>query len=133
VVAVSYLSVDPAMRRRIDAAFRRPIAIGAVMETGAVGRVISSKHPEFAVGEHVYGGFGVPDFARSDGTRVFKLAPVARAAADLSGGARHHWPDRVLRAADVGRLREDETVVISGAAGAVGSVAGQIAKIKGAG
>jgi NADPH-dependent curcumin reductase CurA len=76
VVAVSYLSVDPAMRRWIDAAFRKPIAIGALMEAGAVGRVISSKHPEFAVGEHVYGGFGVPDFARSDGTRVFKLDPL---------------------------------------------------------
>jgi NADPH-dependent curcumin reductase CurA len=69
VVAVSYLSIDPAMRRWVDADYREPVAIGAVMEAGGAGRVTASQHPGFAVGEHVYGGFGVQDFA----------APTARA------------------------------------------------------
>jgi NADPH-dependent curcumin reductase CurA len=68
VVANSYLSIDPAMRRLIDVDYREPVSIGAVMEAGAVGRVTASEHPGFAVGEHVYGGFG----SRSS------LAPTAR-------------------------------------------------------
>ena len=58
MVAVSYLSIDPAMRRWINASYREPVAIGAVMEAGAVGRVTGSRHPAFAAGEHVYGAFG---------------------------------------------------------------------------
>src|SRR5215472_10884700 len=50
VVAISYLSIDPIMRRLIDAAYREPVAIGAVMEAGAVGQVTASAHPGFAVG-----------------------------------------------------------------------------------
>jgi NADPH-dependent curcumin reductase CurA len=46
VVAVSCLSIDPAMRRWIDSAYREPVAIGAVMEAGAVGRVTSTRHPD---------------------------------------------------------------------------------------
>ena len=77
VVAVEYVSIDPAMRRWIAAErrSRRAVAVGAVMEAGAIGRVTASEHPGFAVGEHVYGGFGVQEFARSDGTGVTKLDP----------------------------------------------------------
>ena len=78
VVAVSHLSVDPAMRRWIDAtpSYYEPVAIGAVMEAGAVGRVTASAHPGFTAGEHVYRAFGVQEFARSDGTGVTKLDPL---------------------------------------------------------
>src|SRR5262245_49844618 len=78
VVTVAYLSVDPAMLTWINAtsAFVQPIAIGAVMDTAAVGRVTASNHPEFVVGDHVYGAFGVQEFARSNGDGVTKLDPL---------------------------------------------------------
>ena len=74
VVANEYLSIDPIMRRW--AAADGPVGIGEVMEASVVGRVSASEHPSFAVGEHVYGGFGVQEFARSDGTGVTKLDPL---------------------------------------------------------
>ena len=79
VTAVSYLSIDPAMRRWVDAAspsYVEQVPIGAVMEAGAAGRVTASEHPGFTVGDHVYGAFGVQDFACSDGTGVTKLDPL---------------------------------------------------------
>ncbi len=60
----------------MDAASRIPVAIGGMMEAGAVGWVTATQHPEFAAGEHVYGGIGVQEFARSDGTGVTKLDPL---------------------------------------------------------
>ena len=74
VVANEYLSIDPIMRRW--AAADGPVGIGDVMEASVVGSVRASEHPGFAVGEHVYGGFGVQEFARSDGTGVTKLDPL---------------------------------------------------------
>jgi NADPH-dependent curcumin reductase CurA len=71
---------DPQRGARVDlaedAAYREPVAIAAVMEAGAVRRVTSTQHPGFAVGDHVYGAFGVQDFACSDGTGVTKLDPL---------------------------------------------------------
>ncbi len=131
VVAVSYLSVDPAMRRWIDASYREPVAIGAVMEAGAAGRVAASRHPGFAVGEHVYGAFGVQEFACSDGTGVTKLDPLLVPLPTYLGALGTTGLTAYFGLLDVGRLTEADTVVVSGAAGAVGSIAGQIAKIKG--
>ncbi len=132
VVAVEYVSIDPAMRRWIaPSPFGEPVAIGDVMEASAIGRVTASEHPGFAVGEHLYGGFGVQEFARSDGTGVTKLDPSLGAADRLPRRARHPGSHRLLRAA---RRRPSErwrTVVVSAAAGGVGSIAGQIARIKG--
>ena len=134
VVAVEYLSIDPAMRRWIspNPADYGPVPIGAVMEAGAIGQVTASEHPGFDIGEHVYGAFGVQEFARSDGTGVTKLdtslAPLTAYlnALGVTGLTAY------FGLLDVGRLSEGDTVVISGAAGAVGSVAGQSARIKGA-
>jgi NADPH-dependent curcumin reductase len=133
VVAVSYLSVDPAMLTWINAtsSFVEPVAIGAVMEAGAVGRVTASQHPGFAAGEHVYGAFGVQEFARSDGTGVTKLDPLLAPLTAYLGALGITGLTAYFGLLDVGRLREGDTVVVSGAAGAVGSVAGQIAKIRG--
>ena len=61
-----------------------PVELGEVMRAGAVGRVIASEHPEFGEGEHVYGAFGVQEFALSDGSGVHQGRPVAGAAADVS-------------------------------------------------
>jgi NADPH-dependent curcumin reductase CurA len=128
VVANEYLSVDPIMRRW--AAADGPVAIGDVMEASVVGRVSASQHPGFAVGEHVYGGFGVQAFARSDGTGVTKLDPLLApltaylAALGIPGLTAYFG-------LDVGRPQPGDTVVISGAAGGVGSVSGQLARIRG--
>ena len=126
VVAVLYLSIDPVMRRLVDAAYREPVAIGAVMEAGAVGRVTASAHPGFAVGEHVYGGFGVQEFACSDGTGVTRLDPLLAPLPAYLGALGIPGLTAYFGLLEVGRLREGETVVISRAAGGVGSVAGQI-------
>jgi len=133
VVAISHLSVDPAMRGWMSPrpSYMPPVEIGAVMRAGGIGRVIASEHPGFAVGEHVYGTFGVQEYATSDGRGVIKVdtslaePPVYLGALGMTGLTAY------FALLDVGQPREGDTVVVSGAAGAVGSVAGQIAKIKG--
>jgi NADPH-dependent curcumin reductase len=134
VVAVSHLSIDPAMRGWMNAgaSYIEPVAIGAVMRAGAIGRVTASNHAGFATGEHVYGAFGVQEFARSDGQGVVKLDPSLAPLPTYLGALGLTGMTAYFGLLDVGRLSEGETVVISGAAGAVGSIAGQIAKIKGA-
>ena len=133
VVAVSHLSIDPAMRGWMNAgaSYIEPVEIGAVMRAGAVGQVTASEHPDFAVGDHVYGAFGVQEFARSDGRGVIKLDLSLAPAATQLGALGSSGLTAYFGLLDVGRLGEGETVVVSGAAGAVGSVAGQIAKLKG--
>src|SRR6478672_3231655 len=75
VVAVSHLSIDPAMRGWMNAgaSYVPPVEIGAVMRAGGIGRVTASHHDGFAVGDHVYGTFGVQEYAVSDGRGVLKL------------------------------------------------------------
>jgi len=133
VVKVTYLSIDPAMLTWINAtsSFVEPIAIGAVMDTAAVGRVTASNHPGFAVGNHVYGAFGVQEFARSNGDGVTKLDPLLAPLPTYLGALGITGLTAYFGLLEVGRLRGGDTVVVSGAAGAVGSVAGQISKIKG--
>lgn len=133
IVAVAYLSVDPAMLTWINASssFVEPIAISAVMDTAAVGRVISSDHPGFEIGDHVYGAFRVQEFARSDGDGVTKLDPLLAPLPTYLGALGITGLTAYFGALDVGRISKGDTVVVSGAAGAVGSVAGQISKIKG--
>ena len=133
VVEISHLSIDPAMRGWMSArpSYVPPVEIGAVMRAGAIGRVIASEHPGFAVGEHVYGTFGVQEYAVSDGRGVIKVdtsladLPVYLGVLGMTGLTAY------FALLDVGKPKEGDTVVVSGAAGAVGSVAGQIAKIKG--
>jgi NADPH-dependent curcumin reductase CurA len=132
VVSLSYLSIDPAMRGWMNdrASYIAPVEIGAVMRAGAVGQVIASEHPGFAVGEHVFGVFGVQEFARSDGAGVIKVDPSLAPLPTYLGALGMTGLTAYFGLLDVGRLSEGETVVVSGAAGAVGSVAGQIAKLK---
>jgi NADPH-dependent curcumin reductase CurA len=93
--------------------------------------VTSTQHPGFAVGDHVYGAFGVQDFACSDGTGVTKLDPLLAPLPTYLGALGTTGLTAYFGLLDVGRPSEGDTVVVSGAAGAVGSVAGQIAKIQG--
>jgi NADPH-dependent curcumin reductase CurA len=133
VVAVSHLSVDPAMRGWMNAgaSYIPPVAVGAVMRAGAIGRVTASRHPGFAVGDDVYGAFGVQEYASSDGKDVIKLDTALAEPTTYLGALGMPALTAYFGLLDVGRIRAGETVVVSGAAGAVGSVAGQIAKLKG--
>ena len=133
VVAISHLSVDPAMRGWMNtaASYIPPVEIGAVMRAGAIGRVTASEHPGFAVGDYVYGVFGVQEYAVSDGEGVIKLDTSLAEPATYLGALGMPGLTAYFALLDVGRIRAGDTVVVSGAAGAVGSVAGQIAKLKG--
>jgi NADPH-dependent curcumin reductase CurA len=134
VVEISHVSLDPAMRGWMNAgaSYIEPVEIGAVMRAGAVGRVSASEHPGFAVGDHVYGTFGVQEHALTDGKGVLKIDPSLAALPTYLGTLGMTGLTAYFGVLDVGKLQEGETLVVSGAAGAVGSVAGQIGKLKGA-
>jgi NADPH-dependent curcumin reductase CurA len=133
VTEISHLSIDPAMRGWMNAgaSYVPPVEIGAVMRAGGIGRVTASQHPGFAVGDYVYGTFGVQEYAVSDGRGVLKLDLSLAEPTAYLGVLGMTGLTAYFGLLDTGRLKEGDTVVVSGAAGAVGSVAGQIAKIKG--
>ena len=132
-VALSHVSVDPAMRGWMDArpSYIPPVEIGAVMRAAAVGRVTASEHPGFAVGDDVYGVFGVQEYIVSDGSGVMRIDTALAGASTYLGALGMTGLTAYFGLLDTGRLKEGDTVVVSGAAGAVGSMAGQIAKLKG--
>jgi NADPH-dependent curcumin reductase len=134
VTAVSHVSLDPAMRGWMNAgaSYIEPVEIGDVMRAATVGRVLTSEHPGFAPGDHVYGTFGVQEYALSDGKGVMKIDPSLAPPPTYLGTLGLSGLTAYFGLLDVGKLQEGDTVVVSGAAGAVGSAAGQIAKIKGA-
>ena len=133
LVEVLYISLDPAMRGWMNEvrSYIAPVGIGEVMRAGAVGRVVASKHPGFAAGDHVYGGFGIQEYALSKGDGVTKVdaglapLPVYLGALGMPGMTAY------FGLLDIGKPKSGETVVVSGAAGAVGMVVGQIARIVG--
>jgi NADPH-dependent curcumin reductase CurA len=133
VVKNEYLSLDPAMRGWMNEgkSYVPPVGIGEVMRAGAVGKVVESKNPGFKVGDAVVGVFGVQDYAVSNGKGVnkvdAKLAPLPVYLGTLGMPGMTAY----FGLLDVGALKDGDTVVVSGAAGAVGAVVGQIAKIKG--
>jgi NADPH-dependent curcumin reductase CurA len=134
VVAVSHLSLDPAMRGWMNAgaSYIDPVEVGDVMRAGAVGRVSASEHPGFAAGDHVCGVFGVQEHALSDGKGVIKIDPSLAPPETYLGTLGMTGLTAYFGLLDVAKVKQGDTVVVSGAAGAVGSVAGQIAKIMGA-
>ncbi|MDI9835288.1 NADP-dependent oxidoreductase [Streptomyces sp. KAU_LT] len=133
LVQVLYLSIDPAMRGWMNAgrSYIRPVEIGEVMRAGAIGRVIASRHPGFAVGDHVSGSFGVQKFCVSDGRGVTTVDPEAAPLPTYLGALGMSGLTAYFGLVDIGRPEPGQTVVVSGAAGAVGSVAGQVAKALG--
>ena len=129
-VKLAYLSLDPAMRGWMNEgkSYVPPVGIGEVMRALGTGRVDASNHPDFAVGDAVTGVFGVQDYALSDGrgvTRVDEPRPVYLGTLGMTGFTAY------FGLLDIGRPQPGQTVVVSGAAGAVGMVVGQIAKILG--
>ncbi len=129
----SYVSLDPAMRGWISTAksYMPPVEIGAVMRAGAVGKVVESKHEGFAVGDYVYGTTGVQQYALSDGKGLFKVQKGMVPLSNYLGVMGMTGFTAYFGLLHVGEPKEGEVVLVSGAAGAVGSVVGQIAKLKG--
>ena len=130
---VRYLSLDPAMRGWIKEgkSYIEPVAIGAVMRAGGAGEVIESNHPDFAVGDHVVGISGVQSHWVSNGKGVHKVDPARAPLPKYLGVLGMPGMTAYFGILEVGAIKEGETVLVSGAAGAVGSLVGQIAKIKG--
>ena len=132
VARALYLSVDPYMRGRMRdvKSYAAPAALGEVMVGGAVGQVVASKNAAYAEGDFVQGSFGWQEYAISDGTGVTMvdaaLAPLSAALGVLGMPGMTAY----FGLLEVGQPMAGDTVVVSAAAGAVGSVVGQIAKIK---
>ena len=133
LVKVDYISLDPAMRGWMNDAksYIRPVAIGEVMRAGSGGKVIASKHPKFKEGDIVTGAFGVQEYAISDGKGVNKVDTRLVQLPTYLGTLGMPGMTAYFGLLDIGKPQPGQTVVVSGAAGAVGSVVGQIAKIKG--
>ena len=132
------LSLDPAMRGWMNEgkSYIAPVGIGELMRAGGVGKVIASKNPKFAEGDHVSGGFGVQEYITLAADEI-KRSGLAKI--DLRAGTLTQWLNVLgmpgmtgyFGLMDVGMPQAGETVVVSGAAGAVGQTVGQMARIKG--
>jgi NADPH-dependent curcumin reductase CurA len=133
LVKALYLSVDPYMRGRITGvrSYAEPVNIGDVMVGGTVGQVLESKAPGLAAGDFVNGQWGWQEYAAVDGRTLRKLdrkiAPVSTALGVLGMPGMTAY----FGLLDICKPQPGETVLVSGAAGAVGSLVGQIAKIHG--
>jgi len=133
LVKVLQLSLDPAMRGWMNEgrSYIPPVGIGEVMRAGGVGKVIASKDPRFAAGDHVSGTMGVQEYSLAEAKHFSKI--------DLRMGTIPQWLNVLgmpgmtgyFGLLEVGQPKAGETVVVSGAAGAVGQTVGQVAKIKG--
>lgn len=134
LIATTYISLDPSMRGQMEnrADYVAPLEIGDVMRAGGTGEIIESKHPEFAAGTPVQGTFGMQTHCISDGRnppfKAFDPSLSPEQALGVLGGTGMTAYFGLL---ELGEPKPGQMVVISGAAGATGSVAGQIAKIKG--
>jgi NADPH-dependent curcumin reductase CurA len=132
------LSLDPAMRGWMNDAksYIPPVGINEVMRAGGIGKIIASRSPAFAVGDLVAGGLNVQEYAQIPGDQLRKsgLAKI-----DLRAGSITQWLNVLgmpgmtayFGLLDVGQPKPGDTVVVSGAAGAVGQTVGQLARIKG--
>jgi NADPH-dependent curcumin reductase len=129
-----YISLDPAMRGWLNEtkSYIPPVAIGEVMRAGTVGQVIQSNgNTKFQVGDFVTGWGGMQQYTVTDGKQYYKVDPTLAPLPAYIGTLGMPGMTAYFGILEVGKIKEGETVVVSGAAGAVGSVVGQIAKIKG--
>ncbi|MDP2006642.1 MAG: NADP-dependent oxidoreductase [Rubrivivax sp.] len=138
LVKVLAISLDPAMRGWMNEgkSYIPPVAIGAVMRAGGVGVVVASKHPGYAVGDYVAGGTDVQEYWSVPAEQVQRSGLTK---IDLRLGTLTQWLNVLgmpgmtgyFGLMDVGQPKAGETLVVSGAAGAVGQTVGQLAKLKG--
>ena len=133
-----YFAFEPAMRGWLDdvPSYLPPVAIGAVMRASSVGEIVESRHADFAVGDMVSGMLGWQEYAVADGTPgplggLAKVPPGIAPELMLSvlGGT---GMTAYFGMTEIGAVREGDTVLVSGAAGATGSIAAQIARLRGA-
>jgi NADPH-dependent curcumin reductase CurA len=129
-----YLSLDPYMRNVMDEVapvYTSSVPLGEPMVGGTVSRVVTSKHPKFRAGDLVLGGSGWQDYAVSNGDGLVPLGEMGQPSLALGGLGMPAFTAYV-GLLDIGQPKPGETVVVAAASGAVGSVVGQIAKLKGA-
>jgi NADPH-dependent curcumin reductase CurA len=128
-----YLSVDPYMRGRMSTAksYVAPYELNEVLTGGVVGEVVESHNPTFAVGDIVSGMLGWSDYNVSTGKGLSKIDPRLAPISTALGVAGMPGLTAYFGLLDIGNPQPGETVVVSGAAGAVGTIVGQIAKLKG--
>jgi NADPH-dependent curcumin reductase CurA len=133
LIRTIYLSLDPYMRGRMSdkASYAKPAELGQVMVGGTVSEVIRTNHPGFAVGDLILGYDGWQEYAVSEGRGVMKIDPGLGPISYYLGVLGMPGLTAYAALLTIGRPQAGETVVISAASGAVGSVVGQIAKIKG--
>lgn len=128
-----YLSLDPYMRGRMNAGrtYADPVEIGSPMEGGTVSVVEESRHPSYAEGDIVVGRIGWQDYGVSDGEGVRKVDPAIAPISTALGVLGMPGMTAYTGLLNIGKPQAGETVAVAAASGAVGSVVGQIAKIKG--
>lgn len=128
-----YLSLDPYMRGRMSDApsYAEPVAINAVMIGGTVSRVEDSLHPDYQAGDLVLSYNGWQGYALSDGTGLTKLNPQMTQPSLALGALGMPGFTAYMGLLDIGQPKAGETIAVAAASGAVGSVVGQIAKLKG--
>ncbi|HWQ35668.1 MAG TPA: NADP-dependent oxidoreductase [Blastocatellia bacterium] len=133
LVRILILSVDPYMRGRMNdvKSYAPAVQLGEVMVGGTVGRVIESHHPDFSAGDYVEGRLGWQEYAVANGSGLRKIDPHLAPLSTALGVLGMPGLTAYFGLLETGRPQPGETVVVSGAAGAVGSLVGQIAKIKG--
>jgi len=128
-----WLSLDPYMRGRMSDApsYAAPVAVGGVMTAGTVARVEESRNANFQAGDLVLAASGWQEFAISDGAGLVKLPSAVESPSHALGVLGMPGFTAYIGLLDIGRPKPGETVVVAAATGAVGSVVGQIAKLKG--
>lgn len=133
VVKVDHISLDPAMRGWLNdvRSYLPPVQIGEVMRASVTGTVVESKHADFAVGDAVTGTLGVTEYAVTNGEGVRKIDTSVAGPATWLGALGMPGLTAYHGLHEVGEITSGDIVLISAAGGAVGSVAGQLAKAKG--
>lgn len=128
-----YMSVDPYMRGRMNdiPSYVPPYRIGEPLDGGAVGEVVASRHPDWGEGDFVLSLAGWRELYLSDGAALRKVDPKLAPLSAYLGALGMPGLTAYVGLLDIGKPREGETVFVSAAAGAVGSVVGQIAKVRG--
>ena len=128
-----YLSLDPYMRGRMNDAksYAEPVGINEVMVAGTVCRVERSNHPDYEIGEWVLSYSGWQDYSISDGVGLLKLGKEPTHPSHALGVMGMPGLTAYMGLLDIGQPKAGETVVVAAATGAVGSLVGQIAKLKG--
>ncbi|MFN3232071.1 MAG: NADP-dependent oxidoreductase [Alphaproteobacteria bacterium] len=134
LVRSHYLSIDPSSRTHWNegSSYRAMVAIGQVIDVGVAGEVVASKHPEFAPGDLVVGSMGTQAYGVVKGEALTKCDLDVAPHTSWLGGLGITGLTAYFGLLDVGDPKPGETVVVTAASGAVGMVAGQIARIKGA-